>query len=121
MSTATINSTRGGPVPTLDAIAADPYRAAGLPKATISALLLRAAIVQSALTAQLITKDVDAPPVGATEDEMLTPIEAAVILKQSRRWLTRNARRLPFVRRISERSFLCSKQGIAKWLASRKV
>ena len=119
MSTAMIHSTLAAPVPTLDAIAADPYRAAGLPRATVSALLLRAAIVQSALTAQLITEVADAPPVDATEDEMLTPLEAAVMLKQTRRWLSRNRHRLPFVRPLSQRRFVCSKQGILKWLTRR--
>jgi hypothetical protein len=109
--------------PTLDAIAADPQRASGLPAAALLMLLLRVAAVQSTLTAQLATA-----PLGATQaapaqedDQMLSPDEAAELLKQPRRWLARNAQRLPFVRRISPRRFVCSRNGIIKWLATRRV
>lgn len=108
-------------VPTLDAIAIDPRLAATLPKAAISGLLMRNAVVQSALTAALATdQGQEHPAATAQDDETLTPDEAAAMLKKPRRWLSRNRHRLPFVKPISERSFLCSKQGIAKWLASRR-
>jgi hypothetical protein len=50
-----------------------------------------------------------------------TPDEAAVKLRRSKRWLYRNSKKLPFIRRISPRSFVCSEAGIQKWLAGRKV
>jgi len=52
-------------------------------------------------------------------DTMLTTEEAAELLRRSPRWIYRNAHRLPFVRRLSARSMLHSKQGIERYLASR--
>jgi|SRR5271166_2329047 len=56
------------------------------------------------------------PPV----DRMLTIDEAAAILRRGRQWIYRNAHRLPFVKRISRKSLLCSEAGITHWLAARK-
>ena len=53
-------------------------------------------------------------------DRMLSAEEAASILRRKRRWIYRNAHRLPFVRRLSARSMLHSKQGIERYLASRR-
>jgi hypothetical protein len=51
---------------------------------------------------------------------MLTTEEAAALLRRSPRWLYRNAKRLPFVRRLSPRSMVHSRKGIERYLASRK-
>jgi hypothetical protein len=80
------------------------------------------AALQVALATRLVAApETSEPAASAGEDEMLTPEDAAIMLKQTRRWLSRNSKRLPFVKRISERSFVCSKQGILKWLASRRA
>ena len=95
---------------------------ATLPADQIPAVLAACAALQAALVSRLlVTPAAVESSAGASEDEMLTPDEAAAVLKTTRRWLSRNSHRLPFVKRISERSFLCSKQGIAKWLASRRA
>jgi hypothetical protein len=115
-------------VPTLDDIARDPGRAGGLPLRTLAALQSRAAVVQAALAAEALTAAVEAVQVrgrvgqpAATEDEMLRVDEAAVMLRRKPQWIYRNAATLPFVRRISRKSLLCSKNGILSWLASRKA
>lgn len=106
-------------IPTLDAIAADPQSVTGLPAATLAALSMRAAAVQSALSAQLLANGAIEASSPASDDDTLSPEEAAVMLKQKLRWLSRNRKRLPFVRPLSPRRFVCSKQGILKWLARR--
>jgi hypothetical protein len=106
-------------VPSLDEVACNPLLVERLDVNAVKALMLRLTVAQSALATRLVA---DEPAQTSTmpEDEMLSPEQAAVMLKQTRRWLSRNSHRLPFVKRISQRSFLCSKQGIAKWLATRK-
>lgn len=110
-------------IPALDAIAADPRCLVGLSKSAIAGLLLRSAVVQSALTAALATSEAREQPVAIAEDDdrMLTPDEAAVMLRRSRPWIYRNAHRLPFVKRISRKSLLCSEAGMKQWLASRRA
>jgi hypothetical protein len=54
-------------------------------------------------------------------DRMLTPDEASVVLRRSRQWIYRHSKTLPFVKRISRKSLLCSQAGMKRWLASRKA
>jgi hypothetical protein len=111
-------------VPELDRIAADPRCLTTLSKPAITTLLLRASVVQSALVAALAAEEVrEYPAVIAQDDDqkMLTADEAAVILRKSRQWIYRHAPMLPFVKRISRKSLLCSEAGIRRWLAIRKV
>jgi hypothetical protein len=112
------------PVPGLDDVARDFRCAAGLPKAALLSLLLRTAAVQSSLTAQLAAiETIEELPAPTQEGEVhwLKPDEAATILRRAPRWIYRNAERLPFVKRISRKSLLCSEQGIYRWLASQKA
>jgi hypothetical protein len=51
---------------------------------------------------------------------MLTPAEAAEMLRRTPRWIYRNAKQLPFVKRISAKSMLCSEAGVRRWLAGRR-
>jgi hypothetical protein len=111
-------------VPGLDEIAANPRCAAGLGQSAIAALLMRNAVVQSTLTAQLAaieTTEQQPAPTQEGEVHWLKPDEAATILRRAPRWIYRNAERLPFVKRVSRKSLLCSEQGIYRWLASQKA
>lgn len=76
------------------------------------------------LSARWIARPAPAPAPAADRDDegdpMLTTEEAAALLRRSPRWIYRNARKLPFVRRLSSRSMLHSKKGIEKYLASRR-
>lgn len=110
-------------VPTLDAIAVNPALAMRLPREVLKALLLKSAAAQSALTAALITGGPEAAPqpvkLAPSEDRMLTPKEAAQLLRRSPRWIYRNAARLPFAKRVSPKTILCSEAGIKQWLTAR--
>ena len=54
-----------------------------------------------------------------TDDQMLTVEEAAGMLRKGKRWIYRNAHKLPFVRRLSKRSMLVSKNSLERWLTTR--
>jgi predicted DNA-binding transcriptional regulator AlpA len=55
------------------------------------------------------------------EDSLLNAEEAAEILNVSTDWLYRNARRLPFTRKLGPKMLRFSHQGVIKWLATRKL
>jgi hypothetical protein len=111
-------------IPTLDEVAGDPARAAGLPIEAIAGLFAKHAAVGSALGAALLLSRSNAESTvpSADEDEnWLTPNEAAPILRRKNRWIYRNAGRLPFVRKVSGRGLLCSERGLRRWLERQKV
>ena len=110
-------------VPELDRIASDPRCLVGLSKSALAGLLLRSAVVQSALTAALTNEGVPEQPTATSQpehDRMLTSKEAAAMSRRQPSWLYRHAADLPFVKRTSPRSpLLCSEQGIRRYLARR--
>jgi hypothetical protein len=108
-------------------IAVNPKCVETLSRDETVSLLTQCAAAQSILTAHLLTvaPDSSAPAPSTTssepDDTLLTVAEAAKLLRRSPRWIWRNARKLPFVRRISSRSLLCSRNEIKTWLAARAV
>jgi excisionase family DNA binding protein len=56
-----------------------------------------------------------------TSEQMLTAKEAATLLACSEDWLYRNAKKLPFTRKLGPKALRFSKQGISKWLETRNV
>jgi hypothetical protein len=111
-------------VPTLDEVLRAPQRVTNLPAQVLLGLSAGAAAVQSTLASELLARGAtqDQPQQEAAQDDRwLTPEEAAPILRKDRRWIYRNQRTLPFVRRISARSLLCSESGIHRWLATRRA
>lgn len=112
-------------VPSLEDIARDPRCIAALERTSLSALLMRSAVVQSALTARLAgieaSASVSKEPAADSDDRMLRVDEAAEMLRRKPQWIYRNAATLPFVKRISRKSLLCSKNGILRWLAARRA
>ena len=108
-------------MPSLDAILHDPTVVAGLPKSALTTLFLNLSVVQSALAASLANRTNEAPEAVAEEaDKMLTVDEASLLLRRKRQWIYRHATTLPFVKRISRKSLLCSEAGLKRWLKSRK-
>lgn len=112
--------------PTLDELAAQPDRAMGLSLGLIAALITKCSAEQAKLSAAqnaLAVALLDPKPAGyqtAVADRMLTTAEAAEMLRRSPRWIYRNADRLPFVKRISQKSLLCSEVGIKRWLERQR-
>jgi hypothetical protein len=110
--------------PSLDEIARNPHCVAGLPQSTVRDLLRRLTVVHSTLVLELGPEDDSrqSETSGQAEDDrMLTPAEAAAVLRCKPRWIHRHANRLPFVRRISEKRILCSEAGVRAWLATQKA
>jgi predicted DNA-binding transcriptional regulator AlpA len=109
----------------LATLLADASRVADVPLEDVPALLAtlaaeqaRAAALQTALAARII----QAPTAGTgapDRDELLTVDAAAAMLSMSTQWLYRNARRLPFTRRMGTRAVRFSKQGIRQYLDKR--
>ena len=57
---------------------------------------------------------------GHGEDHLLTAEDAAGVLSVSPDWLYRNAKKLPFTRKLGEKMLRFSSQGMQKWLNTRK-
>ena len=55
----------------------------------------------------------------AEVDRMLDAKEASLMLSMSEDWLYRNAKKLPFTRKLGPKMLRFSYQGIKKWLATR--
>jgi len=52
---------------------------------------------------------------------LLSAEEAATLMSVSEDWLYRNAKKLPFTRKLGPKMLRFSLQGIKKWLATRTV
>jgi len=102
----------------LDQVAGNPLLAADVPPEDVRPMLMQAAVVQSALAANLaaISPDLGSKPED-TEDHLLTAEEAAAILNVKPRWLYARAKKLPFSRRISRKCLRFSKIGISRYLS----
>jgi len=111
-------------IPALDAIAAEPGCLDRLPYEALTTLRARCAATLATIeSAQLLAANGGRrhrDEIGTETDRMLSPDEAAALLRRKRRWIYRNADRLPFVRRISRKSILCSERGLKSWLAAQK-
>jgi hypothetical protein len=83
-----------------------------IPRSRIPALI-------AALAARLLEAE-PVEPVSDEPDKMLTTEEAAKLLRRSTKWISRHRRSLPFARKLSERSWVYSEQGLRRWLARRK-
>jgi predicted DNA-binding transcriptional regulator AlpA len=54
-------------------------------------------------------------------DRLLDAEEAAKLLSMSTDWLYRQAKKLPFTRKLGPKMLRFSQQGILKWIATRKL
>jgi hypothetical protein len=108
----------------LDALLAHPDCCSTLTRAVALDLLTRTTALSAMLTARVLATaherqnarhQIELPDAG----DLITVAEAAKILRRSRRWIWRQKRKLPFIHEISPRSLLCSRRGIARWLAAR--
>ena len=55
------------------------------------------------------------------EDRLLDAKEAAKVLSMSEDWLYRNAKKLPFTRKLGPKVLRFSQKGIDKWIETRKL
>jgi hypothetical protein len=106
-------------VPSLDALARDPSTAIGLPPSALAALQAQIAAAQGAIAAAMSYAPTQTARAAVT-DRTLDADQIAAELGQSRRWVFRNVKRLPFVRRISRKALAGSEAGLRRWRDSQK-
>jgi hypothetical protein len=104
--------------PTLDLILASPQAVASLPREVIAELLAESTTVSALLAARLASSAREPASSPKEGDDWISIDEAAQRLGKTRRWIFKNARTLPFTRRVSKKTLLCSSKGIEKWLSS---
>jgi hypothetical protein len=110
-------------VPNLDALVRDPSVAIGLPPTALAALQAQIAAAQGAIAAAMSyapTQTAGLRAVEAAGDRTLDADQIAAELGQSRRWVFRNAGKLPFARRVSRKSLVGSEAGLRRWRESQK-
>ena len=70
---------------------------------------------------ELIRDEIKAATTSQQEaDRLLSAEEAATLMSVSEDWLYRNAKKLPFARKLGPKMLRFSQRGIIKWLESRK-
>lgn len=107
----------------LDAIVLDVASLSGLPPAQLASLAHRlaaaqcavAAALQSAALASVGAKGTDARNHDTDADRILDAGAIARELGQSRRWVFRNARKIPCIRRISRKSLAAPAAQLRRW------
>ena len=106
------------PVPSLDALAADPAQAQALSPDVARVLWTRCVLVQAALLPGLTALTGEGAPAVPEADQLLDTGEAARRLAVSRDWLYRNASKLPFTVRLG-RGLRFSAAGLARYIRNR--
>lgn len=85
----------------------------------LGTLLAQIKALEGVVMARLLT-DVDREDrhreMKAEPDRMLTPAEAAELMRCSVRWIARHKATLPFIVHKSERAYACSERGVRLWL-----
>jgi hypothetical protein len=113
----------------LDQLNTDPSQASRLSLSVLSVLQAQCAAAQAryAATQSLIAAAIFDKTYQATvehpqqsRDRILDADQIAVALGRSRRWVFRNAKRLPFVRRISRKALTCSEAALLRWREAQK-
>ena len=92
--------------------------AEALPDEKIPAALAQLAAAQATLAGRLMSAPAPDAPIETT---WLSVEEAASKIGRSPRWFYRNAKRLPFVKRLSRKVLLVGEQGMLAWIAARKA
>jgi len=115
-------TTEPDPLPTLDALATDPSKAANLAGPVVAALLARVAAVSGTLAARAValTHQTEASSGPDEEDRLLTVEQAAERLAVSRDWIYRRVSTLPFTVRLDGSAVRFSAQGIARHIRQRR-
>jgi hypothetical protein len=109
--------------PTLDTLLTSPAIANKLPREVLSDLLAQNAAVQSILVAALVSNGAASAKTADPADDAkwITPAEAAIIIRKDVRWIYRHAASLPWCRRISRKSMLCSERVLRLWVEKQRV
>ena len=106
-------------IPSLSDIARDPSKVESLPRQVVWDLMVELNGLQSTLLGRLAlfsrTPGKDSPQ----DDRLLDITEASKRLAVSKDWLYRNAKKLPFTKRIGQRQLRFSSKGIDRYIENR--
>lgn len=110
-------------VPTLDDLASDHALATGLSPSACALLLGRVHSAAAALEAQLLAAAQSQAPARELipADRPLDADQIAAALGTDRRWVFRNCKKLPFVRRTSRKALVASEAALRRWRESQKA
>jgi hypothetical protein len=90
-----------------------------LPAEQIPAALTSLASLQGILAARLMVEPrAESAPI---EEIWISVEDASKKLHRSPRWFYRNAKRLPFVKRLSRKVLLVGEKGMGRWIATQKA
>lgn len=92
----------------------------GAPPEDLPELVGALAAAQARALARLTSPAAVRPVTGSDAEGNVSVEEAARRLGMSDRWVYRNAKSLPFVRRIGRR-VVCSARGVAEWSARQRA
>lgn len=100
-----------------------PQRILELPLEVIPPLLCQLSALQNALAARLLQTQVHANDSEEADptDQLLTPSQAAAMMGVTKRWIYRHAPRLPFTKRLSNKTLRFSQRGLKQWLQRRRA
>ena len=102
----------------LDTLAQDPAQAAALPPEVRRVVLLQCVTIIGACAVAESPVTVLAP--SAEPEQYVSAEEGARLLGVTPRWLYRNQRRLPFVRRLSRKVLQVSLPALRRWQQAQK-
>lgn len=104
-------------LPNLNDILSDPSRASDLSPIEAGEMLAKVAAIQTILMGRVLSGSPGHSTVN--EDRLLDVVEASKILNCTEDWLYRNAKKLPFAKRISVRQLRFSSHGIERYIKNR--
>jgi hypothetical protein len=112
---------RGDPRTILANLLASPSAADNLAPEDAALAAIQVAQIQARLTQRITSAAEAKPPAPRPEPErLLLPLEAARRLGVSLRWLYRNAKHLPFTRKLTKRTLRFHEQGLAKYIREKR-
>jgi hypothetical protein len=75
----------------------------------------------AALAARLLIEPVPAVETCETDETWISVEVASKQIGRSPRWFYRNAKKLPFVKRLSRKVLLVGEKGMGRWIALQKA
>lgn len=90
---------------------------AAIPREQIPAVISELAAAQSMLAARLVDAVIPEP---APAENYISVAEASKRYHRSPKWFYRNAKRLPFMRRLSRKVLLVGERGMERWIANQR-
>lgn len=118
---ATLTKSAQVSLPPLDEVLRNPACLETLDAHALAALALKASALVGTIASALLAADSRVKAVKQimpTNGKTISADEACALLHQPRHWLSRNARRLPFVIKLSPKKIIVDESALRAWLAA---